>query len=150
VKTRLANPTGFTTAKWTPWSAQSSLGAEDGRQACKVDERKVVKVEDEQSGAVEVNAVERAQQVRDGGKVKVSCHPEDQHRVGALHGQAVATGRAIRLRPPGPSQCARGRFEVEGDDRELGIVLVSRQVGGDLSARECFHRRDRVGSHPVE
>jgi hypothetical protein len=64
VKTRLANPIGLTTAKWTAWSAQSSLA------------RRMV------------NAVERAQQPPDGGEVKVSCHPKEQHRVGVLHGQA--------------------------------------------------------------
>ena len=64
------------------------VGAEDGRQACKVDESDVVKIEHEQSGAIEVNAVERAQQPPDAGEVKVSCHPKDQHRVGMLHGQA--------------------------------------------------------------
>jgi hypothetical protein len=103
VKTRLANPIGFTTREVDGMVRAVVVGAQDGRQACEVDESDVVKIEDEHSGAIEVNAVERAQQLPDGGEVKVSppserAAPSQSASRSGSAAQPVATGRAIRLR----------------------------------------------------
>ena len=68
-----------------------------------------------------------------------------------------APGRRLRptcptpTRRPGTSEPAEvcGRAEVEGDHGEVGIVLVSGEVGGDLSPRDFFDGGDGVGSHSV-